>query len=214
MLYAFPAPAPCLCACPRLPPRTQRGPTCTPKRRPPPGVSHTFFVGANDKPRAGELINVLREAKQASGRWGPAMPADPGVPPAVRGLPWPCPNPARARFASLGSCTGTANQREVASNSTHAPQEVPEELLKFGTTVKKKESKLCEWPGTTRMGPGSLNRPARRAAAPPPPVATSARRCFIARPACPCPLPSDGAHFKDVDHTQKSTKMTFDSDDE
>ena len=29
-----------------------------------PGVSHTFFVGANDKPRAGELINVLREAKQ------------------------------------------------------------------------------------------------------------------------------------------------------
>lgn len=30
----------------------------------PPGTAHTFFVGANDKPRAGELINVLREAKQ------------------------------------------------------------------------------------------------------------------------------------------------------
>lgn len=29
-----------------------------------PGTAHTFFVGANDKPRAGELINVLREAKQ------------------------------------------------------------------------------------------------------------------------------------------------------
>lgn len=72
------------------------------------GLAHTFFVGANDKPRAGELINVLREAKQA----------------------------------------------------------VPEELLKFGTTVKKKESKLY------------------------------------------------GAHFKDVDHTQKATKVTFDSDDE
>jgi hypothetical protein len=28
------------------------------------GVAHTFFVGANDKPRAGELINVLREAGQ------------------------------------------------------------------------------------------------------------------------------------------------------
>jgi ATP-dependent RNA helicase DBP3 len=65
-------------------------------------------VGANDKPRAGELINVLREAKQA----------------------------------------------------------VPADLLNFGTTVKKKESKLY------------------------------------------------GAHFKDVDHTQKATKVTFDSDDE
>ncbi|KAL4442662.1 hypothetical protein ABPG77_006656 [Micractinium sp. CCAP 211/92] len=64
--------------------------------------------GCHDKPRAGELINVLREAKQP----------------------------------------------------------VPEELLKFGTTVKKKESKLY------------------------------------------------GAHFKDVDHTQKATKVTFDSDDE
>ncbi|PSC74000.1 DEAD-box ATP-dependent RNA helicase 5 [Micractinium conductrix] len=72
------------------------------------GHAHTFFVGNNDKPRAGELINVLREAKQT----------------------------------------------------------VPEELLKFGTTVKKKESKLY------------------------------------------------GAHFKDVDHSQKATKMTFDSDDE
>ncbi len=30
----------------------------------PAGVAHTLFVGANDKPRAGELINVLREAKQ------------------------------------------------------------------------------------------------------------------------------------------------------
>lgn len=28
------------------------------------GTAHTFFVGANDKPRAGELINVLREAQQ------------------------------------------------------------------------------------------------------------------------------------------------------
>lgn len=48
------------------------------------GIAHTLFVGATDKPRAGELINVLREAKQ----------------------------------------------------------EVPEALLAFGTTVKKKESKL------------------------------------------------------------------------
>ena len=48
------------------------------------GIAHTMFVGANDKPRAGELINVLREAKQ----------------------------------------------------------KVPDELLAFGTTVKKKESKL------------------------------------------------------------------------
>ena len=48
------------------------------------GIAHTMFVGANDKPRAGELINVLKEAKQ----------------------------------------------------------KVPEELLAFGTTVKKKESKL------------------------------------------------------------------------
>ena len=72
------------------------------------GVAHTFFVGANDKPRAGELINVLKEAGQ----------------------------------------------------------EVPAELYKFGTTVKKKESKLY------------------------------------------------GAHFKDVDPTQKATKISFDSDDE
>ncbi|KAK9820507.1 hypothetical protein WJX72_011094 [[Myrmecia] bisecta] len=48
------------------------------------GVAHTFFSGQTDKARAGELINVLREAGQA----------------------------------------------------------VPEELLKFGTTVKRKESKL------------------------------------------------------------------------
>jgi ATP-dependent RNA helicase DBP3 len=41
---------------------------------------------------------------------------------------------------------------------------VPEALLSFGTTVKKKESKLY------------------------------------------------GAHFKDVDVTQKATKVTFDSD--
>lgn len=73
------------------------------------GAAHTFFSGESDKPRAGELINVLREAGQP----------------------------------------------------------VPEELLAFGTTVKKKESKLY------------------------------------------------GAHFKDVDFTQKATKKTFDdSDDE
>jgi ATP-dependent RNA helicase DBP3 len=48
------------------------------------GIAHTFFCAASDKPRAGELINVLREAGQ----------------------------------------------------------KVPEELMKFGTTVKKKESKL------------------------------------------------------------------------
>ena len=48
------------------------------------GLSHTLFVGQNDKARAGELVNVLREANQ----------------------------------------------------------EVPQELLKFGTHVKKKESKL------------------------------------------------------------------------
>ncbi|KDD75819.1 DEAD/DEAH box helicase [Helicosporidium sp. ATCC 50920] len=72
------------------------------------GLAHTFFVGANDKARAGELINVLREAEQP----------------------------------------------------------VPEDLLRFGTTVKKKESKLY------------------------------------------------GAHFKDVDMTQKGSKISFDSDDE
>jgi len=72
------------------------------------GISHTFFVGANDKPRAGELINVLKEAGQV----------------------------------------------------------VPEELYKFGTTVKKKESKMY------------------------------------------------GAHFRDVDHTKKATKMKFGSDSE
>ena len=48
------------------------------------GRAHTFFSGETDKPRAGELINVLREAGQP----------------------------------------------------------VPEALLAFGTTVKKKESKL------------------------------------------------------------------------
>lgn len=48
------------------------------------GVAHTFFSGQTDKPRAGELMNVLREAGQ----------------------------------------------------------EVPADLLRFGSTVKKKESKL------------------------------------------------------------------------
>lgn len=72
------------------------------------GTAHTFFSAVSDKPRAGELINVLREAGQT----------------------------------------------------------VPEALLKFGTAVKKKESKLY------------------------------------------------GSHFKDVDFTAKSQKMTFDSDDE
>jgi ATP-dependent RNA helicase DBP3 len=50
----------------------------------PAGIAHTFFCAPQDKPRAGELINVLREAGQT----------------------------------------------------------VPADLLKFGTTVKKKESKL------------------------------------------------------------------------
>ncbi len=72
------------------------------------GVSHTFFSGQTDKARAGELINVLREAGQM----------------------------------------------------------VPAELLAFGTTVKKKESKLY------------------------------------------------GAHFKELDHSRKATKVSFDSDDE
>lgn len=48
------------------------------------GTAHTFFVGANDKQRSGELINVLKEAGQ----------------------------------------------------------KVPDNLLAFGTTTKKKESKL------------------------------------------------------------------------
>jgi ATP-dependent RNA helicase DBP3 len=30
------------------------------------GISHTFFVGQNDKPRAGELVNVLREVREKS----------------------------------------------------------------------------------------------------------------------------------------------------
>ena len=68
------------------------------------GIAHTFFSGATDKARSGELINVLKEAGQP----------------------------------------------------------VPPELLKFGVTTKKKESKLY------------------------------------------------GAHFKDIDHTVKATKITFD----
>eukprot|EP00899_Mesostigma_viride_P023956 jgi/Mesvir1/4745/Mv05535-RA.1 len=73
------------------------------------GIAYTMFT-TNDKARSGELVNVLREAKQ----------------------------------------------------------EVPASLLKFGCTVKKKESKLY------------------------------------------------GAHFKELDHTAKATKITFggDSDDE
>lgn len=70
-------------------------------------MAHTFFSGVTDKPRAGELINVLREAGQ----------------------------------------------------------HVPPALLQFGTAVKKKESKLY------------------------------------------------GAHFKDIDPAQKSSKVTFDFDD-
>jgi ATP-dependent RNA helicase DBP3 len=72
------------------------------------GISHTFFVGKNDKAKAGELVNVLREAGQ----------------------------------------------------------DVPKELMAFGTAVKKKESKL--W----------------------------------------------GAHFKEVDHTVKASKVKFDSDED
>ena len=71
------------------------------------GLSHTFFSAVSDRARAGELINVLREAGQT----------------------------------------------------------VPAELLQFGTTVKKKESKLY------------------------------------------------GAHFKEIDPMQKSSKVTFDFDD-
>ena len=47
-----------------------------------------------------------------------------------------------------------------------AGQPVPPELLAFGTTVKRKESKLY------------------------------------------------GAHFKEVDHTKKATRVSFDSDDD
>ena len=71
------------------------------------GLAHTFFCPASDRQRAGELINVLREAGQP----------------------------------------------------------VPESLLQFGTTVKKKESKLY------------------------------------------------GAHFKEIDPLQKSSKVTFDFDE-
>ncbi|MEW5317876.1 MAG: hypothetical protein WDW38_009140 [Sanguina aurantia] len=74
----------------------------------PAGLAHTFFSAVSDKARAGELINVLKEAGQ----------------------------------------------------------NVPQDLLNFGTTTKKKESKLY------------------------------------------------GAHFKDVDFSAKSTKMTFGDDDE
>lgn len=31
------------------------------------GLAITFFCGSTDKPRAGELVNVLREAKQVRG---------------------------------------------------------------------------------------------------------------------------------------------------
>eukprot|EP01024_Parvocaulis_polyphysoides_P038745 TRINITY_DN34921_c0_g1_i4.p1 TRINITY_DN34921_c0_g1~~TRINITY_DN34921_c0_g1_i4.p1 ORF type:complete len:434 (+),score=60.07 TRINITY_DN34921_c0_g1_i4:146-1303(+) len=72
------------------------------------GLSHTFFCPRADKSKAGELVNVLREAGQ----------------------------------------------------------KVPEELLKFGTAVKKKESKVY------------------------------------------------GAHFKEVDMSQKATRMTFDDSDQ
>ena len=68
------------------------------------GLAHTFFSGATDKARSGELINVLREAGQP----------------------------------------------------------VPDDLLKFGVTTKKKESKMY------------------------------------------------GAHFKEIDHSKKAIKITFD----
>ena len=68
------------------------------------GTAHTFFSGATDKARSGELINVLREAGQP----------------------------------------------------------VPPELLAFGVTTKKKESKLY------------------------------------------------GAHFREIDMSQKATKIVFD----
>lgn len=68
------------------------------------GLAHTFFSGATDKARSGELINVLKEAGQP----------------------------------------------------------VPEALLKFGVTTKKKESKMY------------------------------------------------GAHFKEIDPSQKATKIVFD----
>jgi hypothetical protein len=58
-------------------------PFCSP-HSPPPGIAFTFFCAGMDKPRAGELINVLKEANQP----------------------------------------------------------VPEELLKFGTAVKKKAREL------------------------------------------------------------------------
>jgi len=86
------------------PPRGRAGPA----RARAAGLAHTFFSGQTDKARAGELINVLREAGQ----------------------------------------------------------DVPPALLAFGTTVKRKESKLY------------------------------------------------GAHFKDVDLSQKASKVTFDSDSE
>ena len=105
------------------------------------GHAHTLFVGANDKPRAGELINVLHEAKQA----------------------------------------------------------VPEELLKFGTTVKKKESKV-------RLGCSQARRQA---------MGGTRQSSSVQHPLLPLShVQLYGAHFKDVDHTQKATKMTFDSDDE
>lgn len=33
------------------------------------GIAHTFFCANMDKPRAGELINVLREANQTVRAW-------------------------------------------------------------------------------------------------------------------------------------------------
>lgn len=49
----------------------------------------------------------------------------------------------------------------------------------------------------------------RRALAPAPPSYSVAPHSLLC-----CRPSADGAHFKDVDHTQKATKVTFDSDDE
>ena len=154
------------------------------------GHAHTFFVGANDKPRAGELINVLREAKQK-------VPED------------------LLNFGTTGECarkgTAVVLRPVLHARAQYSPQAsgggLKRECAQAGRSAAAHI--YCARPPP---GVGCLCCPAGR---------LCTHSCCAPAPAPPLlPLPAVkkkesklyGAHFKDVDHSQKATKVTFDSD--
>lgn len=205
---------------PPRPPTTTSHPTNTHTHtharahRPPAGLAHTFFVGANDKPRAGELINVLREAKQAVPEELLKFGTTGACP-----LLFPPPCPLLPLVASARSCGGQQDGPAAGRRERAAAVTIVAAGMRRGRLLSATRRPAFHAAGSRLGGEGAQAGGRLR-----PPGACALRiACqpawlpFLA--ACLRAVKKKesklyGAHFKDVDHTQKATKVTFDSDDE